>query len=148
MTNATDVSDLDETPDLDELRALRKQEAGKYDDSEARIAKLDGELEVHREQQAAERDDAEAQIARLDGELAAHREQQGADRAEARRQGADAALAIAQHDQRIRTREAAAGATGRLEEVGIFAPAPAHGGKFCNSPHPTGGNLVQAPGRP
>jgi hypothetical protein len=129
-------TDTTDTPGLDELRALRLAQVAQRDDAEARITQLDGELWAHWGQPLTERAEAVAQIARLDDELRVHKEQQGPDRAEAATQGADAALAIHQLDKRIRTREAAAGAAGRLEEVGMFAPAPAHDGKFCNSAHP------------
>jgi hypothetical protein len=134
----TDTGTTD-TQGLDELRALRLQQVAERDDAEAAVARLDRELMAHLVHQGAERAEADAQIARLNDELAAHFGQQGAERAAAATRGADAALSIYRLDRRIRTREAAAGATGRLEEVGMFAPAPAHDGKFCNSPHPTGG---------
>ena len=54
----TDTTDLGGTLDLDELWALRAEQAARRDDADARIARLDEEVRVLYAQQADERADA------------------------------------------------------------------------------------------
>jgi hypothetical protein len=110
------MTDIVESEDLDELRALWAEQAAKRADADARIAQLDEELRALREQQATERADTASRRA-------------------------DAAAQVAQLGKRIRTREAADAAGG----IEILAPEVPEGGgetpreqhKFCSSPHPT-----------